>query len=745
MKHKIAWLFLFSLLTVSCQGNPSETSTSTSTTSTEMVFPSEQEPSITKKLEFQEGSVFNEDYYQYDLVDLSTFAIEEVTYDQNNNILAREPVTDYQIVNVETGETLHDKDRLTTLGEFHYEVQREGAESLPLMIVVFGVSSFRQTIALTSLPKKTAFIVGDTFNADGLLLTVTTKYTADKPKTFTETTDDYTLTINEESAEDYVFTTPGVFQVTASYEKWSDQSALTVSYTISVLATDTISTPGSYDDDTINFVTDNTKAKINFTNSEVTLEEGDKGYYSSDEVTNAYNISTYSTRNASNSHYTPSTGEVPLLIVPIITPGDEALANQETWDMINKAFWGSSSDLHFESLHSYYYQSSYGKLDLRGGVTGYFNPADYDKRFKTTAGYTDANVALLPQLALDWAVDQYGIDPTDYDSDSDGYIDGMWLIYLHPSNGSQWWAYTSSTGAYNTDIQNPVANCFGWASTSFLDDTFNGDNYPYENAACDAHVLIHETGHMLGAQDYYAYTTGYITDYNYDPLGKADMMDNNVGDHNVYTKLLFGWITPTIVYGDCTISLGSSQLEDNVIVLYEDGKEFVKDEEGKVLFNAFDEYLCLEYYQCKNLNVQNYDCYDVNSIKGNGIKLYHADNRLFQYTETQYSYNLDLYEDPFTPFAEGNDDIFYRAISNSYEGTRAEENYDGLNSSYNAYDELRLIGRTGKLSKTIAASENALFKAGHSFSLSSYQSQFVNGALDNGADFSTSFSVLSIQ
>ena len=53
----------------------------------------------------------------------------------------------------------------------------------------------------------------------------------------------------------------------------------------------------------------------------------------------------------------------------------------------------------------------------------------------------------------------------------------------------------------------------------------------YGYGKVDAHTYIHEMGHMLGLPDYYDYS------FKSSPTGMYDMQDNNVGDHNPFSKM----------------------------------------------------------------------------------------------------------------------------------------------------------------------------------------------------------------
>ena len=67
-----------------------------------------------------------------------------------------------------------------------------------------------------------------------------------------------------------------------------------------------------------------------------------------------------------------------------------------------------------------------------------------------------------------------------------------------------------------------------WASYEFMNDS--GTN------RIDAHTYIHETGHLLGSDDFYS-------NEDYDPVGDLEMQSYNVGDMGAFSKFQFGWST----------------------------------------------------------------------------------------------------------------------------------------------------------------------------------------------------------
>lgn len=257
----------------------------------------------------------------------------------------------------------------------------------------------------------------------------------------------------------------------------------------------------------------------------------------------------------------------------------------------------------------------------------------------------------------------------------------------------------------------------------------------------DAHVIIHETGHRLGLTDYYSY--GKQT---YSPLGGKDRMDNNVFDHNPYSKRLLGWVPPNVVTGsvDDRSLYTSSHKEDSRVVIPSDDYVPEIDSDGKLLFNPFDEYLVIDCFANRNRNTEGWDIYQRTPLNGQGGRVFHVDSRLMDSDTrklTDDPSSLFTLQETITGLKEQPHAL--HPISNTESGERAEHNY-GLPKSADAYDEIRLISGWGignryydmPLSQTHTQSLDDLFKKNQSFSLSSFPNQFNGNGFNSGSSCS---------
>lgn len=656
-------------------------------------------------------SINKNEYQQYSSFDFSSIVVEQTINNKTSVI------KDYVLKDTSSNSIISSKTKLNNIGPRNIEISKEGFSSANFSITVLRVTSFTQSISITKLPSVDEYNINDTLDLSGLSVSLFTSYISRDGKAIsrknTLDSEDYQIYVNDTLISDptsFTLTKLGSYKVEVRYLSWNQEDELISDFY--VYANNDKSeiklNSYSYESDKQRDL-DSTKMTVTISNPNVKEDSSSKGYYTPSEVEVPFTIKNFGESSYEGWDYTPSKGKVPLLVVPIVLPNYDNLATKDNWDLINKVFFGDSSDLNYESLHSYYYKSSYGQLDFTGTVTDYYVLDKDSLRFKDGLSST-SDTQLLAQEAANWAQKRYDLNLKDYDSDNNGTIDAMWMVYIAPSSKGDnlYWAFTDTTGKKPSSENDVVANIYGWCGIDFLQGkAYSSTTNPDSNG--DGHVVIHETGHMLGLADYYSYSGS-----GYSPLGSCDMMDNNVGDQNPYSKMLLGWSKPYVIDNtkkEVTITLNSSQVNDNIIVIPYDNKKYTY-QDGKLLFNPFDEYMVLDYYSYKNLNVGTYETLnaqmpqalkdkDGNYIKGyernDGGRLYHVDNRLTyqQEASNKYGFKFTIFDNPDDILNTSSKYTLYRAISNSEAGSRSENIIPGLENvkNANAFDEIRWVGR----------------------------------------------------
>ena len=479
---------------------------------------------------------------------------------------------------------------------------------------------------------------------------------------------------------------------------------------------------------------------------------GDLGPGNWDTVYSDENVKKYVSANESVNindldYNTYTTGTQPILVLPIVF-SDKTFSAKELEEI--KILTGGKAEetKYWESLGSFYQKSSYGKLNL---TFTYSDPVDmgmsaksfYSKYSKTEDA---TNYGLGAAMALKKGVSAYkkahGNDSTKpFDTDNDGYIDSVIMIYAenqtpsYDSDGSVFWAYRfwdiwneSGTEAGNyvdPNVSSPVGNSYFWASLGFF---YEGTGTRDSHTGIDAHTLIHEFGHMLGADDYYN-TDDEPTS---EPSGCKAMMAFNVLDHDIFNKLQFNWVTPHYVNGSCTISIRPSESSGDCIIL--------TDPDG---WNgtAFDEYVIIEFFTPTGLNQldseETYPGWDGMGSTGYdnpGIRMWHVDNRLAKCNASSGK-TTAYYSDKEVRSGNLGSNTYYPVIAASNSTTTDTEVAAGKN-----FDALTLISSKGsKFDSQNWSEDDDLFHEGDVFSLvdskvsGKYQRYFANKkTLNNG-------------
>ena len=329
----------------------------------------------------------------------------------------------------------------------------------------------------------------------------------------------------------------------------------------------------------------------------------------------------------------PSTGNIDCLVVPVQFSDTQAITSADL-EKLNKAFNGTAADTGWQSVSSYYALSSYNKLNLNYdiwgvniGTSGNVFTASHDSTYYNNYNqtvdvgdytYTQYGDEVILLEVLEWLEGQ--IDLTKYDTNNDGCIDAVYLIYSadvdYQSDSSIYWAYVTWYSG-NRQFDGKDAYYYLFAGFDFMDedaDRADGTEYSgtIEGLNINASTYIHETGHLMGLDDYYDYD---MTVGSGEGLGGADMMDYTVGDHGVYSKIMLGWITPTVVTESKTFTIEPSTTSGDCLLVMLDFDN-----------SYFSEYLLIDLYSATGLNAlhasqANSYLYDGASY---GVRIYHV-------------------------------------------------------------------------------------------------------------------------
>lgn len=421
---------------------------------------------------------------------------------------------------------------------------------------------------------------------------------------------------------------------------------------------------------------------------------------------------------------TPLTGKPKLLVVPIWFNDSTDFIKSENRELVRDdmriTFFGTNEETGWRSVSSYYEEESKGKMVLIGTVTDWYETKTSYATYKSesSGAYNTQN---LVSTVVDWYFsDNENESKSDYDVNNDGYLDGVILIYAAPDyasmsqyDGGNLWAYTSWLFT-SASKDNPNPNVYFWGSYDFmysfgktaLARTGLGSYGRGDTRFCniDSHCFIHEMGHVLGLDDYYDYSG------QHSPAGGFSMQDMNVGGHDAYSVMAYGWAEPYIPKESMTIKLNDFQSSHDTILLA-----------NHDVNSPFDEYVLLELFTPTGLN--SFDCensYRSSYPQGSsevGIRLWHVDARLYSYKKDKFTSNP-------------NDGKIVHAVENTYykEGSGSNAYLTSLGDEYYDYNILQLLRCNGDYEDF---DSEALFGLNSEFSMENNSWQFVNEGLLN--------------
>ena len=134
---------------------------------------------------------------------------------------------------------------------------------------------------------------------------------------------------------------------------------------------------------------------------------------------------------------TPSLNKTKLLVIPVWFKDSSTYINESkksyVRDDIHDAYFGSNEKVGWRSVKTYYEEESHGLLTIEGTVSDWYE-VNRNHSYFASDDATDESPApktcSLAVEATDWYFSNHPLEKkTDYDSDGDGYLDGVMLIY----------------------------------------------------------------------------------------------------------------------------------------------------------------------------------------------------------------------------------------------------------------------------------------------------------------------------
>lgn len=284
-------------------------------------------------------------------------------------------------------------------------------------------------------------------------------------------------------------------------------------------------------------------------------------------------------------------GERKILVVLMDFPDKRfTKTQQDFYALMNEK--GYDKDGACGSVSDYYEEVSLGQLHLDINVVGPFTAQSYSTVYG--AG-DDTQTYRLVQEAIQ-AADPV-VDFSQYDSDNDGYVDNVHIIYAghgEEAGGGRECIWAHASVVNNTKADNKMVSRY---SCSPELRSSGGSNMTRIGVIC------HELGHAFGCMDYY--DTNYGTNDLFVGTGNWDVMANGNWNEdgarpprfNPYVACYdFGWISPIVLSTPSEIVLKKNQAEVYRVNTREDN----------------------EYFLLENRQNQGFD----QSIPGHGLMIY---------------------------------------------------------------------------------------------------------------------------
>ena len=265
-----------------------------------------------------------------------------------------------------------------------------------------------------------------------------------------------------------------------------------------------------------------------------------------------------------------TTGTVRILVIMMQYPNWSFVkTRQQVENMFNQVNYSAENAR--GSVHDYYNEASYGKLNLVADVVGPYT-CNHNSRYygKHSEGPNSGNGSIWATEAMRKAIAD-SVDFSRYDSDNDGAVDCVHIIFA--GYGREAGGGDSVIWSHKWQASERVVNNGKYARTYSCSPELAGNSgtkLSRIGAPC------HEIGHVLGAPDFY--DTDYEDNGQYTAMGNWDIMasgcwngthgegGNMPAHHNAYTKAyIYHWINVTTLSGYDTLTLQPFSADSNQV------------------------------------------------------------------------------------------------------------------------------------------------------------------------------------
>jgi len=203
------------------------------------------------------------------------------------------------------------------------------------------------------------------------------------------------------------------------------------------------------------------------------------------------------------------------------------------------------------SVRDYFRESSYEQFDLTITLCGVYTAPSSQAYYAGNSG-----TQRVRELAR-WLAQQVAAEPdinfSDYDSNNNGFVDGFHFIFA--GRGQEAGGGSEAIWSHKSQFSSPVTQ--NGKSIS----VYSCSPELYQTGITTIGVICHEMSHAFGAPDFY--DTNGSTGGSFTGTGNWDIMaggswngspgGNRPPHHNMYSKIKFGWVTPTVLSTPLTI------------------------------------------------------------------------------------------------------------------------------------------------------------------------------------------------